>query len=416
MSHVDKGDIHAYLDGALGAYPEEEATRIRRHLDACSECAELLAEERRLRREASEILSATPAVPIDLAPFEELVARAREAETTSAKGRTSRVQALRWAAIIVVSLGVGWLARDLTTPALDLANRPMAEAVRASGGTVAGEARGNEPRAAAADREVNETPDPQVSLAAVSEDVAREPDFANAVAVERGRVAASAESELFKERVDDDIAAQPSSQPARVQADVPPSAPAVSRKLDAVLAGAQAPSAQQAQARALSRPLQRSERSLVVADERMREGLAGKVAAKIDAAEEQAPELRQAGTFRDRAVRAFSVNPPPTSFVIPGIPVRDVRLTVVSAGLGASVVVVHSLPDGRVVELQFVPLPTGDADESDALGSVRELLAASLPEGWSIAMREAPGGLATLRGPLDESELSDMLARALANR
>ena len=35
MSHINKGDIHAYLDGALGAYPEEAARHIREHLDAC---------------------------------------------------------------------------------------------------------------------------------------------------------------------------------------------------------------------------------------------------------------------------------------------------------------------------------------------------------------------------------------------
>lgn len=157
-----------------------------------------------------------------------------------------------------------------------------------------------------------------------------------------------------------------------------------------------------------------------MADERLVVGLAGKASAKMDAPEEPAPEPRQATRFRDRAAGAFSASPLPISLVIPGIPVRDVRLTVVSESIGASVVVVHALPDGRLVELQFVPTPIGDGDgdrdESDALASVRELLSASLPDGWSIAMREAPGGLAALRGPLDESELSDMLARALANR
>ena len=29
MSHISKGDIHAYLDGALGAYPEEAARHVR---------------------------------------------------------------------------------------------------------------------------------------------------------------------------------------------------------------------------------------------------------------------------------------------------------------------------------------------------------------------------------------------------
>ena len=38
---------------------------------------------------------------------------------------------LRMAATVVVSLGAGWLARDLTTPARDLARGPTLDAVRA---------------------------------------------------------------------------------------------------------------------------------------------------------------------------------------------------------------------------------------------------------------------------------------------
>ena len=57
MSHISKGDMHAYLDGALGAYPEEAARHVREHLDACRECAQLLEGERRLRQGASTILA-----------------------------------------------------------------------------------------------------------------------------------------------------------------------------------------------------------------------------------------------------------------------------------------------------------------------------------------------------------------------
>ena len=57
MSHINKGDVHAYLDGALDAYPEEAARHVREHLDACRECAQLLESERRLRQEASAILA-----------------------------------------------------------------------------------------------------------------------------------------------------------------------------------------------------------------------------------------------------------------------------------------------------------------------------------------------------------------------
>ena len=78
MSHINKGDVHAYLDGALGAYPEEAARDIRAHLDACRECAQLLEGERRSREEASAILAASASGPVELAPLEELRARAAE--------------------------------------------------------------------------------------------------------------------------------------------------------------------------------------------------------------------------------------------------------------------------------------------------------------------------------------------------
>ena len=124
MSHISRGDIHAYLDGALGAYSEEAAKHVRKHLDECGECARLLEDEKRLREEASVIL-ATPAVgPVELDPLEELLARAAEpegreradgADGPERRGRVqpslvNRLYTLRWAATVVVSLGAGWLA------------------------------------------------------------------------------------------------------------------------------------------------------------------------------------------------------------------------------------------------------------------------------------------------------------------
>ena len=143
MSHISKGDVHAYLDGALGAYPEEDARHIREHLDACGECAQLLERERRLRQEASSILAASAQGPMELDPLEELLARAAEsdrqepAEGAEGSERTrrarpllgSRLYSLRWAATVVVSLGAGWMARELTGPAGDLARGAASERV-----------------------------------------------------------------------------------------------------------------------------------------------------------------------------------------------------------------------------------------------------------------------------------------------
>ena len=110
MSHINKGDIHAYLDGALGAYAEEAARHVREHLDACRECAQLLEVERRLRQEASAIIAASAQGPVELDPLEELLARAEaldgqeQAEEPEGSGRRgwagrsvgSRLYLLRW--------------------------------------------------------------------------------------------------------------------------------------------------------------------------------------------------------------------------------------------------------------------------------------------------------------------------------
>ena len=91
MSHINKGDVHAYLDGALGAYPTEAARHVRDHLDACTECAQLLADERRLRQEASSILAESAQGAVELDPFEELLVRAATpVEQTERKTNESR--------------------------------------------------------------------------------------------------------------------------------------------------------------------------------------------------------------------------------------------------------------------------------------------------------------------------------------
>ena len=124
MSHINKGDVHAYLDGALGAYPEEAARHIREHLDACRDCAQLLEDERRLRQEADAILAASTPRPVEVAPLEELLARAAEsdheepaqgAEGSERKARPlvgGLLYSLRWAATVVIALGAGWMARS----------------------------------------------------------------------------------------------------------------------------------------------------------------------------------------------------------------------------------------------------------------------------------------------------------------
>ncbi len=422
MPHVSKGDIHAYLDGALGAYPEDEATRIRAHLEECQECAEALAEERDLRRVASEILAATAQASVDLDPFEELVARAGEAEPSRPAGGASRFRALRMAATVVVSLGAGWLARDLTTPARDLARGPTLDAVRAQD--------------AVASR--------------TNEDVAQEEDEPDAAASSiRLEVTAEDES-VERQAAVSDFAIQPE-------------APEESRDLDAPAAAPMAPAeaAQAGRGRALGgelrldqqRELERqaepaqARRRLeaidptgvaVAADNRAAGAVVREVAPTALAAElsKTDPEDPFANEANAVAFDEMSITARTSSFVIPGLPVRDVRLSALAEGLEPSVTVIQELPDGRTLELRFVAVARGGAaddaasarraskgvpsgrelEERDALEEAQGLFGESIPEGWSQVVRAVQGGVAILRGPLSEAELSELLDAAVAGR
>lgn len=109
MSHVDKGELHAYLDGALDEYPQAEAERIREHLDGCAECVEMLEIERAVRSDAEAMLGL--ALPeVDLPSLEELRAYVKR---TRPVGQTVSVRMYRtgWAASIVLALGTGWVLR-----------------------------------------------------------------------------------------------------------------------------------------------------------------------------------------------------------------------------------------------------------------------------------------------------------------
>ena len=133
MRHVDEGDLHAYLDGALDqVHPEPEAEAIRVHLRECPECAARLEAEKAVRAEADAILSGTPVGAVDVPPFEELRARAREERPVGGAGpeRGPAYRRLAWAASFVVALGAGWWARQMT---LDVSRMsPAAEAVEAA--------------------------------------------------------------------------------------------------------------------------------------------------------------------------------------------------------------------------------------------------------------------------------------------
>jgi hypothetical protein len=132
MRHLEEGEIHAWLDGALDA---EEAHRVEAHAAACVECGAAVAEARGLVAGASRILLALDNVPGDVipkgtgsvAPTDELI------ERVAAEGRrrspwwwtTSR--GARIAAGLVLFAGAGAVA--LRETAMDRESRESSIAV-----------------------------------------------------------------------------------------------------------------------------------------------------------------------------------------------------------------------------------------------------------------------------------------------
>ena len=403
MSHINKGDVHAYLDGALDAYPEEAARHVREHLDACRECAQLLEGERRLRQEASAILAVSAQGSVELDSLEELRARAAAvAEQGQAEGAEgserierarpslgTRMYSLRWAAMVVISLGAGWMARDLTGPVGDVARGAVAEPVVTRIGLrqSADEERLERDNAAGlADTETLR--ESQAAAAGRLAEAVTPLESPNAQAVG----GAAPASDQGAGRFDDDaVLDQVETVPARQRAES-----AVARGVGPADANVRAQVAEpQVEALALSDEL-------------------------------RAPA--SAADRRDRALLFDNAAPGPsaaaslstTPFLVPGLPVRDVRLAPETEGLaggrGGSVVVTQELEDGRVVELQFVPVAGNDPALGEPFQERGGLLGRTRPAGWGMAVRDVPGGVAVLSGPLTERELEELLDRALGPR
>jgi TonB family protein len=118
MPHIDEGNLHALLDGALTG---DAAAAARAHLQLCSNCRARLDEAERIREQADAILAG--AAPVTAAPpeFEEILARAR-AVSPSPQGppragtpaRFGAPRTLAWAASLVLALAGGWWAHELT--------------------------------------------------------------------------------------------------------------------------------------------------------------------------------------------------------------------------------------------------------------------------------------------------------------
>ena len=93
MRHVDEGELHAWLDGALDQLGDDRASRVREHLRVCASCRETLVAEETLRARADEVLGLAAPRSIDAPPFETLVERARAVSVATAAPRASLTRA-----------------------------------------------------------------------------------------------------------------------------------------------------------------------------------------------------------------------------------------------------------------------------------------------------------------------------------
>lgn len=120
MSHLDEGQLHAYLDGEPHDGVTAQRHEIDQHLAECAQCRGRLDEERRVRDRAAAILRTGGPGDAVAPPFEELAARQRRT-----RHRVPRDLVLAWAATVALALGIGWYARSLALrdapAALDLA-------------------------------------------------------------------------------------------------------------------------------------------------------------------------------------------------------------------------------------------------------------------------------------------------------
>ena len=408
MSHISKGDVHAYLDGALGAYPDEAAAHVREHLNACRECAQLLEGERRLRKDASAILAASAQGQVELDPFEELLARAAESDRQeraegaegSERARSarpllgSRLYSLRWAAMVVVSLGAGWMARDLTGPAGDLARDAGSELVVQQIESAADQER-LERDGAAVPAVTDALPDGlpdglPASPAVVAERRADIDTPSDADPTSDLQVAAT----RFQAPAPPESPGAAAASSVRLNADPAAGGFAGDVVLDQVVAAVEAPPARQLNRSAAARTVGAADR-----DARARVSQLSDLAAP----------------------RSADVSRSTTPFLVPGLRVLDVRLAPGADDLpggesGTSMIVTQELEDGRIIELEFVPGAASDPAFGVALQERDDLVGRTGPVGWSTAVREVPGGVAVLSGPLAPSALEDLLDRALGPR
>lgn len=124
MSHIDDGNLHAYLDGELG---EQKRELVAGHLAECGHCRARLEQAQALARRASALLAELEPTAAQAPPWHEIEERAAARARTAPRRRWVR-PTLAWAATIVIAFGAGWLSRSFQP---EWMSRPVASTRKA---------------------------------------------------------------------------------------------------------------------------------------------------------------------------------------------------------------------------------------------------------------------------------------------
>lgn len=388
MSHVDEGALHAYLDGALDELPPDEAEAIRAHLEDCAECAARLEAERSVRSSAHGILGMA-APDVELPSLEELRAYVKRTrpERPATAGRLYR---LGWAASIMIAVGAGWMIRDgqLQQRALEQRSGAGPTTVPAAEAPVGGAgAAGAFDSRADAEREALEAEGPTET----QEDVVRSPDTAPPGPPPRAETALAPTEQTGGAAMTDDRSAVANSladeiiEPADAVAKVTPVPSAASRGVASPAVAE--PVASVARLAASGAAVDTD--TAAGRDERRRAESLVPVTSALD---------RSSGAYREAAAADEADRPPEPALAVPGYEV----ISVTNLGEGTTSFGAHVVQrlDGDTL-LEIFHLEAG----------VDPSVLPPLAEGMREVRLDAESGWVVMRGPLETTELEELLAR-----
>lgn len=427
MQHVDEGDLHAWLDGALDQLGDGRAAQVREHLRTCAACREALVAEETMRARADQVLALAVPKSIDAPPFETLVARARALQPTVApaqRSRLSRVTRMGWAASVVIALGAGWMARTLelgSEPADRVASAPVSEVVQ--------------PAAPSADPTVAAPSDAVVAAGPRSAEMAGAGPAGPTSAAQPVRqnvatppVVASGAGQSVQRRAAEEAVAPEKSVVAQLDSalerNAPPAAPAPVPVVKEPAPAPQVATEQRTTATSanLAEPARTTGRTVLVS----RRPRAGEIAASSAVPRSSGLGIQGGrdttsvpGLFAQGGVGSAGASRVEVStdadideavdLIVPDLPVLRVEWTEVSPGR-PGLRVLQRLAPGDTLEVRFVR--SGGAAADAAADPLAAVVGVPLRAGWSQVVRVHRDGWLVARAPLKVEELEALVNSA----